>query len=123
MGAAVSQLAFPVPHSETSEKALLARNDLVYLETEYGDKIAAVHIRRGSAGTDRVILYSHGNAEDLGQRLPYLDMMAQICAADVFAYEYCGYGFSEGETSEENCLLAIDAAYEHLTEEKGFDPR
>jgi len=114
MGAAVSQLAFPVPHSETSEKALLARNDLVYLETEYGDKIAAVHIRRGSAGTDRVILYSHGNAEDLGQRLPYLDMIAQICAADVFAYEYCGYGFSEGEPSEDNCIACIDAAYEYL---------
>jgi len=120
---AVARLAFPVPPKDIAEEVLLARPDLVYLETEKGDRIAAVHIRRGAAGTDRVILYSHGNAEDLGQRLPYLDLMAQICASDVFAYEYCGYGFSEGETSEENCLLAIDAAYEHLTEEKGFDPR
>lgn len=43
--------------------------DLLYLETESEDQIAAVHIRRGLRGTDRVILYSHGNAEDLGQRL------------------------------------------------------
>eukprot|EP00929_Paragymnodinium_shiwhaense_P002535 TRINITY_DN102815_c0_g1_i1.p1 TRINITY_DN102815_c0_g1~~TRINITY_DN102815_c0_g1_i1.p1 ORF type:complete len:272 (-),score=47.96 TRINITY_DN102815_c0_g1_i1:146-961(-) len=114
VGGAVAQLAFPVPDSEHAQKALLAREDLVYLETEDGDKIAAVHIRRGVAGTDRVILYSHGNAEDLGQRLPYLDMMAQICASDVFAYEYCGYGFSEGEPSEENCIACIDAAYEYV---------
>ena len=43
--------------------------DLLYLETESEEQIAAVHIRRGLRGTDRVILYSHGNAEDLGQRL------------------------------------------------------
>jgi len=122
MGAAVDKLAFPVPPKEWSEAALLARPDLLYLETEHGDRIPAVHIKRGASGTDRVILYSHGNAEDLGQRLPYLDLMAQICASDVFAYEYCGYGLSEGEPSEENCILAIDAAYDYLTEQAGFHP-
>lgn len=114
MFSVINSLAFPVPPREGSEDALLAREELLYLETEDGDRIAAVHIRRGSAGTDRVILYSHGNAEDLGQRLPYLDLMAQICASDVFAYEYCGYGFSEGEPSEESCIQAIDAAYDYL---------
>ena len=48
--------------------------DLLYLDTESDEQIAAVHIRRGIRGTDRVILYSHGNAEDLGQRL-HLDIM------------------------------------------------
>lgn len=123
MGAAVAHLAFPVPPKEWSSAALLARPDLLYLETENEDKIAAVHIRRGAAGTDRVVLYSHGNAEDLGQRLNYLDLMAQTCACDVFAYEYCGYGFSEGTPSEENCIRCIDAAYEYLTETLMFSPK
>lgn len=114
MGDAVSSLAFPVPPKERAGAALLARPDLIYLETANDDQIAAVHIRRGVGGTDRVIIYSHGNAEDLGQRLPYLDLMSQICATDVLAYDYCGYGFSEGTPSEENCLLAIDAVYEYL---------
>ncbi|CAE7887337.1 ABHD17A [Symbiodinium necroappetens] len=52
--------------------------------------------------------------EDLGQRLHYLDMMSQLCASDVLAYDYCGYGFSEGEPSEENCIQCIDAAYAYL---------
>jgi len=121
MGGAVASIAFPVPPKEWSAAAVLARPDLVYLETEDGDKIAAVHIRRGSAGTDRVILYSHGNAEDLGQRLAYLDLMSELCAADVFAYDYCGYGLSEGEASEEGCIQAIDAAYDYLL--RHFSPR
>lgn len=116
MGGAVSSLAFPVPPKERAAEALLARTDLIYLTTAHDDQIAAVHIRRGKGGTDRVVIYSHGNAEDLGQRLPYLDLMAQVCGTDVLAYEYCGYGFSEGTPSEENCFLAIDAAYEYLLE-------
>ncbi|CAE7796287.1 Abhd17a [Symbiodinium microadriaticum] len=114
MGAAVTSLAFPVPPKSRYAEALLKRPDLLYLETENEDRIAAVHVRRGARGTDRVILYSHGNAEDLGQRLHYLDMMSQLCASDVLAYDYCGYGFSEGEPSEENCIQCIDAAYAYL---------
>eukprot|EP00933_Yihiella_yeosuensis_P036483 TRINITY_DN30239_c0_g2_i1.p1 TRINITY_DN30239_c0_g2~~TRINITY_DN30239_c0_g2_i1.p1 ORF type:complete len:269 (+),score=44.33 TRINITY_DN30239_c0_g2_i1:65-871(+) len=120
MGAAVTSVAFPAPPKERSAEALRKRPDLLYLETEYGDKIAAVHIKRGPQGTDRVILYSHGNAEDLGQRLQYLDLMSQICATDVLAYDYPGYGFSEGSPSEENCIAAIDAAYDYLLE--SFSP-
>jgi len=114
MGPAIASMAFPVPAKEQSAQVLLERPDLIYLTTSKHDKIPAVHVRRGQAGTDRVVIYSHGNAEDLGQRLPYLDMLSKICATDVLAYEYCGYGLSEGVPSEENCILAIDAAYQYL---------
>mmetsp|Transcript_104659 Transcript_104659/g.293308 ORF Transcript_104659/g.293308 Transcript_104659/m.293308 type:complete len:268 (+) Transcript_104659:92-895(+) len=120
MGAAVQTLAFPVPDKDRSAAVLQERPDLIDLYTAKQDRILAVHIRRGAAGTDRVVLYSHGNAEDLGQRLAYLDQLSRVCAADVLAYEYCGYGTSEGVASEENCLLAIDAAYSYLL--KHFTP-
>lgn len=107
-------LAFPVPAKERSAEALQRRRDLVYLKIASGDQIAAVHIRRGNVGTDRVVIYSHGNAEDLGQRLSYLDQLSKTCATDVLAYDYCGYGMSEGTPSEENCILAINAAYDYL---------
>lgn len=32
----------------------------------------------------------------------------------MLAYDYCGYGPSEGAPTEENCVLAIEAAYEYL---------
>lgn len=121
MGAVVSSVAFPVPDRSSSKDVLLRRRDLLYLTTADDDTIPAVHIRRG-IGADRTIIYSHSNAEDLGIILPLLDRMAEACVADVFAYEYPGYSIAEGVASEENCYLAIDAAYEYLVKKRGIDP-
>lgn len=115
MGKAVSTVAFPAPPPERSAERLLSRRELIFLTTEDGDQISAVHLRCPRA-CNRVVLYSHGNAEDLGQKLPYLDRMVHACATDVLAYEYPGYGLSEGAASEENCYQAIDAAYRYLAE-------
>lgn len=111
MGALIGTLAFPVPPKDWAAEQLRARPDLVWMTTSKGLRIAAVHIQRGAQYT---ILYSHGNAEDVGLSLPYLDRMSECCQANVLAYEYCGYGLSEGEPSEDNCYLSIDAAYEYL---------
>jgi len=118
MGGAVSALAFPAPPKEWGKDRLEARPDLIKLNTPEGD-IGAIHIRNFSRCT---ILYSHGNAEDLGQILQYLDAMAHTCNADVLAYDYCGYGVSEGSPSEQNAYMAIDAAYNHLTRTCKVDP-
>jgi len=117
----VTHVAFPVPDRARSAKILQARPELLWLATEDEDTIPAVHIRR-SIGADRTILYSHGNAEDLGLILPLLDRMAEACVADIFAYEYPGYGISDGTASEEGCYGAIDAAYHYLIEELMVDP-
>jgi pimeloyl-ACP methyl ester carboxylesterase len=112
MGALISTLAFPVPPKEWASGQLRERPDLVpNLKTASGIGTVAVHIQRGAPFT---LLYSHGNAEDVGLSLPYLDKMADTCGVNVFAYEYCGYGLAEGDPSEENCYLCIDAAYEYL---------
>jgi pimeloyl-ACP methyl ester carboxylesterase len=121
--AVVASVAFQAPAKERSAKLLEARDDLLYLTTEEEeDVIPAVHIRK-SAGADRTILYSHGNAEDLGLILPILDRMAEACHADIFAYEYPGYSIADGKPSEENCYLAIDAAYAYLTQQVNVEPR
>lgn len=91
----------------------MARPDFLWLSLPDGTKIGAVHIQRNSG---RTLLYSHGNAEDLTLLLPYLDTMASYCNADVLAYDYCGYGVSEGTPSEESCYACIEAAYGHLLE-------
>ena len=60
------------------------------------------------------VLFSHGNGEDLGDIGPDLLILRQLGFA-VLAYDYHGYGTSEGTPSEGNCYLDIQAAYEHLT--------
>lgn len=112
MGGVVSQIAFPVPPKDEGARMLRQRPELLFLTATSGEQISAVHIR--NRGAKRTILYSHGNAEDLGLCLHTLDRLSVSCNADVFAYDYLGYGISEGLPSEENCYLSIDAAYAHL---------
>ena len=76
--------------------------------------IPAVHIQNDERKF--TIIYSHGNAEDVGLSLPHLDHLSQCCDCNVLAYEYCGYSIAEGEPSEKNCYECIDAAYRYLAE-------
>lgn len=60
------------------------------------------------------LLWSHGNAEDIGLLTPVFKTMHQA-GFGVFAYDYPGYGLSSGRTSEQNCYQAIDLVWQHLT--------
>lgn len=61
------------------------------------------------------LLYSHGNAEDVGVLEPLLQTI-QDAGFAVFAYDYQGYGTSEGIPSEGNAYQDIEAAYNYLTQ-------
>jgi abhydrolase domain-containing protein 17 len=124
MGAVVSALAFPAPPKEQSAHLLVARSrDLVRLKTASGVNFPAISIRLGSAlSSTPTLIYSHGNAEDVGMSLYYLDRLARICDCHVFAYEYPGYSLAEGEPSEQNCCEAIQAAFQHVTKDMKVRP-
>ena len=87
MGALVSALAFPVPRLPFAfyNEELLRRDDLVWLYTSKREKIPACHVKASKRSvTDKppgeglTILYSHGNAEDLGLHLPFIDALARV---------------------------------------------
>lgn len=61
------------------------------------------------------ILYSHGNASDLGTISQVLEALYSQ-GFSVFAYDYPGYGYSTGSPSESGAYNAIDVAYTYLTE-------
>ncbi|NEQ74955.1 MAG: alpha/beta hydrolase [Okeania sp. SIO2C9] len=65
------------------------------------------------------ILYSHGNAEDLGEILPRLRDLRDI-GFNIFSYDYQGYGTSQGSPSVKNAYQDINAAYEYLTQQLGI---
>lgn len=68
------------------------------------------------------ILYVHGNAEDLGDIQPVLQQLRDI-GFSVFAYDYRGYGTSQGTPSERNAYRDIDTAYNYLTQQLGVSPQ
>lgn len=67
------------------------------------------------------IVLSHGNAEDIGTALPFLQMLRDQ-GYSVFAYDYQGYGTSQGRASVANTYLDIRAVYDYLTNHLKIPP-
>lgn len=66
--------------------------------------IPAVHITHNSvghasatSGRKYTLLYSHGNAEDLGLIASFLSDLARLLQIDILCYDYSGYGVSTDE--------------------------
>jgi hypothetical protein len=91
----------------------------VKLTTENGTNISAFYLPNPKA--TYTLLYSHGNGEDLGDMRPILEQLRSIGFA-VFAYDYQGYGTSQGTPSEQNAYRDIDAAYQYLTTQLKLPP-
>jgi fermentation-respiration switch protein FrsA (DUF1100 family) len=50
--------------------------------------------------TPTTLLYAHGNAGNIGDRLPIAHLLVEQLGVGVFMYDYRGYGRSEGTPSE-----------------------
>lgn len=81
--------------------------------------ISAVYLRNPDARF--TILYSHGNAEDIGNITALLENIRDM-GFSVLAYDYRGYGTSSGAPSEENVYRDIDAAYDYLVRDLNVAP-
>jgi abhydrolase domain-containing protein 17 len=78
-----------------------------------GSQISAVYLPNPAA--TYTILYSHGNAEDLGHASYTFEALRKM-GFSVFGYDYRGYGTSTGKPSERNAYEDIETAYNYLTQ-------
>lgn len=60
------------------------------------------------------LLFSHGNAVDLGQMCSFYIGLGSRINCNIFSYDYSGYGVSSGRPSEKNLYADIDAAWQAL---------
>ncbi len=89
------------------------------LETPSGTKVATFHLP-AKPGMP-TLLWSHGNAEDIGYLEPrFRDFHAR--GYGILAYDYPGYGISEGKPDEQGCYDACLTAWNHLTGPLGIAP-
>jgi fermentation-respiration switch protein FrsA (DUF1100 family) len=79
------------------------------IPTDDGEKLSAFYIRgpRGGTNANVTILMFHGNAGNIGHRLPIARMLVNFTGCNVLMLEYRGYGTSTGEPDESG--LNIDA--------------
>jgi abhydrolase domain-containing protein 17 len=86
--------------------------EILKLKSTNGNTISALYLPNPSAKF--TLLVSHGNAEDLGDDRDWLEEMRRA-GFSVFAYDYQGYGTSQGKPSEKGAYDAENAAYDYLT--------
>lgn len=100
----------------------LALIEPFYETTTRGYRIACGYIR--CVPFPRfTILFSHSNALDLGQLLPFLLILGRRLNCNVLGYDYAGYGCSEARPSERNMYADIDAAWRVLRSKYKLDPK
>ena len=92
---------------------------VIKLRTRDAHTIAAMHFPNSQARY--TILFSHGNAEDIGHNEDFFRALVKQGWA-VFAYDYPGYGISTGTPTERSAYAAIDAAYAYMRNELKLPP-
>lgn len=85
--------------------------EILKIITANGNKISAIYLPNPAAKF--TLLVSHGNAEDLGDDRPWLEDLRRA-GFSVFAYDYEGYGTSQGRATEKSVYQDEAAAYEFL---------
>lgn len=84
---------------------------LVLLPTSAGDTVAGRIVE--APGSALAVLFTHGNAEDVGLLDEYLARYVRL-GVTVLAVEYPGYGLSSGTPSEPGSYAGADAALAYL---------
>ncbi|TVU08226.1 hypothetical protein EJB05_41623, partial [Eragrostis curvula] len=87
------------------------------LPTKRGTEVVAMYVRQ--PGAKLTLLYSHGNAADLGQMYELFVELSSHLNVNLMGYDYSGYGQSSGKPSEQNTYADIEAAYRCLIETYG----
>ncbi|XP_047311737.1 alpha/beta hydrolase domain-containing protein 17B-like [Impatiens glandulifera] len=91
--------------------------DVLKLRTRRGNEIVAVHIKHPKSLA--TLLYSHGNAADLGQMFELFVELSLRLRINLIGYDYSGYGRSTGKPTECNTYADIEAVYKCLKEQYG----
>jgi fermentation-respiration switch protein FrsA (DUF1100 family) len=88
-----------------------------------GVRLSGLFMRNGPAWHTRpTLLYLHGNAGHIGDRLPVVRPLYDAAACNVLLVSYRGYGGSTGTPSEAGLVEDALAAVRYFQRESGADP-
>lgn len=66
-------------------------------------------------GSSKLLIYFHGNAEDIGLAYELMDHLRSTLLVHVIAIEYPGYGIYAGESSSNQILNDAENVFTYLT--------
>ncbi|KAL6104404.1 abhd17a [Pungitius sinensis] len=95
--------------------------DVFLTRSSKGNRVGCMYIRC-APNARFTVLFSHGNAVDLGQMSSFYIGLGTRINCNIFSYDYSGYGVSTGKPSEKNLYADIDAAWHALRSRYGISP-
>ena len=110
---------FPIKNIEDSPLRIGLTFEDIYFPAEDGQNLNAWFLAKKSS--DKVLLFFHGNAGNLGHRVDLLGILSAL-EINIFIFDYRGYGNSSGKPSENGLYEDALGAYKYLIEKKGFSP-
>ena len=120
MGGAIAKLAFQPPPPQRALEYLPKESNHILVPNSQGNNVSLLHfvsaagpLRPVRNGTRYLMIFSHGNAEDLLDCYPYLAELRDKLHIDVLGYDYSGYGCSPGKCSEASAFSCANAAFEY----------
>ena len=122
-GFAIIPATYGLAHEEVSlDSADRAKLHGWFLpEAPFKPKPKEKPVRGPLADQGLVLLYCHGNAGNVSDRMPKANLFHRL-GLNVLLFDYRGYGKSAGSPSEEGTYRDAEAAWRYLTEAKRFPP-
>ncbi|KAI6381606.1 hypothetical protein MCOR25_001081 [Pyricularia grisea] len=86
------------------------------IPTPDGEKLSAFYIRgsRNGRNSNVTIIMFHGNAGNIGHRLPIARHLVELMRCNVFMLEYRGYGLSTGTADESGLMVDAQTGLDYL---------
>ena len=86
------------------------------IPTPDGEKISAFYIRAPNKAQSikTTVLMFHGNAGNIGHRVPIARMLTEAMGCSIFMLEYRGYGLSTGSADERGLMIDAQTALDYI---------
>jgi abhydrolase domain-containing protein 17 len=110
-----NRLVFPAPRSSYADGPGL----LKFTHNEKGDQVTLLYLENPTS--PYLVYYHHGNGEDLGGIRQRLEALHRA-GFSVLAWDYPGYGTSDGRPAADAILRIAEQLWESIPESFGYPP-
>lgn len=117
-----TMLVYPAPRYPDGDwEATWLEHEDSYFNSADGTRLHGWYVEHPEARA--VILYCHGNGTHVADLAEFLRQMRDEFHVSIFAFDYRGYGRSEGKPAEKGILEDAEAAQEWLAKRAGLDKK
>ncbi|KAG8183386.1 hypothetical protein JTE90_008288 [Oedothorax gibbosus] len=100
------------PDVDTSSLKKIVHQEANFCTTSRGNKVALLYMKTTDRNK-RTIIFSHGNAVDVGLIHRFCVDLGLSTGCDIVVYDYSGYGQSDGKPSENNLYADIKSVWDY----------